>query len=111
MTEYRVVEVDDQWVPMLVDAPGLNNIGLLVCTTGRVTYVGATYFYIDDGSGVSDSTDHAAVRVFAPGLSLPALDDYVRVTGISSCFKASPDSDDLCRLVRVRDQADIVVRQ
>lgn len=109
VTEYRLVMVNDEWVGMLVDAIGLNNIGLLVCTTGRVTYVGTTYFYIDDGSGASDSADYGGIRVYAPGVSLPAVDDYIRVTGISSCFKASPQSTNLYRLIRVRDQADVVV--
>ncbi len=46
------------------------------------------------------------MKVLAPGLIIPAEGTQVEVTGISSCFKVG---DDLHRLIRVRDQADIVV--
>jgi len=85
---------------------GLNNIGLLIAATGRVTYVGVGHFYVDDGSGVCDDSGSAGIKVLAAGLTLPLVDQYVKVTGISSCLR---DGADLYRLVRVRDQADIVV--
>jgi hypothetical protein len=83
-----------------------NNIGLLICTTGRVAFVGADYFYLDDGSGVVDRSGHTGVKVLASGLSLPDEGDYARVTAISSCFE---EGGELYRLIRVRTQADIVV--
>lgn len=60
---------------------GLNNIGLLVRTWGKVKSVDSTLrtFSIEDGSSV-------ALKCKAPvGVTLPAVDDYVKVTGISSC--------------------------
>ncbi|MHB1458771.1 MAG: chitobiase/beta-hexosaminidase C-terminal domain-containing protein [Armatimonadota bacterium] len=54
---------------------GLNNIGLLVKTTGRVTTSGTDWFKIDDGSGVS-------VKILG---TKPTGTPYVTVTGIVSC--------------------------
>jgi len=90
----------------IAGASGLNNIGLLITTTGRVTYADTDYFYLDDGSKLDDGSGHLGVKVLATGLSIPASDSYVQVTGISSCFKVG---DDLYRLIRVREQVDIVV--
>lgn len=66
---------------------GLNNIGLLVRTWGKVTLVGRHpgWFYIDDGSGIRDGTGNVGIYVDAPGMSVPALGSFVGVTGISSC--------------------------
>ena len=58
------------------------------------------HFTVDDGTGVNVEC------LVAVGVTLPSLDDYVSVTGISSCEKVSGD---LYRLLRVREQADIVV--
>ncbi len=85
---------------------GLNNIGLLIRTWGKVTYADADYFYLEDGSLLDDGSGNVGVKVLAEGLILPAQDSYVQVTGISSCFKVG---DDLHPLIRVRDSADIVV--
>lgn len=60
---------------------GLNNIGLLVRTSGRVSNINANTFRIDDGSGVGLDA------VVTSGVSLPANDSYVAVTGIVSCSK------------------------
>lgn len=63
------------------DATGLNNIGLLVRTTGKVTALDTTnpaqWFRIDDGSNVQTTV---AYPPFAY-----AVDDYVTISGISSC--------------------------
>jgi len=77
---------------------GLNNIGLLIKTCGKVTYVDDTnkFFYIDDGSGIKDgtlkpdSTPVLGIRVsykdLAPGVTFqrPDVGTWVTVTGISS---------------------------
>lgn len=65
---------------------GLNNIGLLIRTTGRVTFVGADFIYVDDGSSLDDGSGNAGVKVWAPGLALPTVGQMVSVTGVSSCF-------------------------
>ena len=84
------------------DGAGLNNIGLLVRTWGRIVERDAsspaTWFRIDDGSGVNVKC------VVSGGVSIDPNWIYVGVTGISSCEKPG---DDLLRLIRVRDAADI----
>jgi hypothetical protein len=89
----------------ITEAYGLNNIGLLVRTCGKVVQIEPvsdpalpTWFKIDDGSGVN-------VKCVVPsGVTINPGWNYVGVTGISSCEK---DGDDLYRLVRVREQSDI----
>lgn len=86
----------------VVGGVGLNNIGLLITTTGRVTSVGSGYFYIDDGSAVTDGLGQG-VRVIAAGLTLPTVGQRAIVTGISSCVRTSA----INRLILARTQADI----
>lgn len=86
-------------------AADLNNIGLLVTTSGEITERDATsppaWFKIDDGSDVN-------VKCLVPsGVSIDPSWTYVVVTGISSCEK--PDND-LLRLIRIRSADDITVR-
>ncbi len=91
---------------------GLNNIGLLVRTWGKVTAVNETekFFYIDDGSSLIDSTGHLGVRVsydnLAPGNTItpPLKDTYVLITGISSTFA---NGSNIHPNLRPRYQADI----
>jgi hypothetical protein len=64
---------------------GLNNIGLLVRTWGKVTLAGRGWFYLDDGSGVNSGCGVIGIHVDAPSMSLPTKGSYVAVTGISSC--------------------------
>lgn len=106
LREWRWVKVDDERIYQLVDAVGLNNIGLLVCTTGRITHIDTGYFYLDDGSKAQDNSAHAGIRVTCPNLALPAQGEYVKVIGTSSCFKIGSD---MHRMVRVFNQSDIVV--
>ncbi|MDO8586521.1 MAG: SBBP repeat-containing protein [Armatimonadota bacterium] len=89
---------------------GLNNIGLLISTTGNVTGVRTPdptedCFYVDDGSGVVDASGIIGVKVTATGLTLPSVGYYVQVTGVSSCYK---NGSDLHSVIRVRAQSDIV---
>jgi len=69
------------------DARGLNNIGLLVRVTGRVTFVGDTFFYIDDGSKLDDGSGNTGVRVLGMEVTMPGVGKYVILTGTSSCWK------------------------
>jgi len=68
------------------DGLGLNNVGLLVTTWGRVSYVDNVYMIISDGS-------NGGVRVSTAQLAIPLPDqnDYVSVIGISSLFMSGPD--------------------
>lgn len=72
----------------VMNGSGLNNIGLLVSVIGKVTHVDTDFFYVDDGSTLNDGSGRVGLRVDAMGLSLPALDEHVIVTGISSCLKS-----------------------
>jgi len=81
----------------VLGSSGLNNIGLLVQTWGRVVSSESPIFKIDDGFG-------RGIRCYAPGISLPAVGTYVLITGISSCEQ---DSQGLNSLLRVRNINDI----
>jgi hypothetical protein len=73
------------YTPGITGATGANNLGLLITTTGRVTYSGTGYCYINDGSNLDDGSGNLGVKVDTTALgSTPVLDAYVVVTGISS---------------------------
>lgn len=77
---------------------GLNNIGLLIQTSGRVKTTDTGVFTIEDGSG-------ATVRCSCPGITPPSKGSYVIVTGVSSCEQSGQE---LVRVLRVRNSSDIV---
>ncbi len=91
----------------ITGASGLNNIGLLVKTWGKVTSVDPVtppakpaWFTIDDGSGVD-------LKVAIPSyIDLPVIvpKEYVAVTGIASCEESG---DNLFRLLKIRKQDDV----
>ena len=87
----------------VLDGFGLNNIGLLVRLWGRVTEVEPasppTWFTLDDGTG-------PGVKCVIPSdVTISPAWQLISVTGISSCEKVA---EELHRLLRVRQQADIV---
>lgn len=98
-------------LPGFADASGLNNLGILVSVWGKVTQIGAGYFYLDDGSNHRDGTDtggqpNTGVRVLAAPGDLVA-GTMVKVTGISTAFPVpqagfaravQPDSAGIARL-------------
>lgn len=89
-------------------ASGLGNVGLLVASTGLVTYVdpGGGFFYIDDGSALDDGSGHSGVRVSCTGLVVPNAGVYARVAGNAGvCLVNSR----VVRLLRPRSQSDILV--
>lgn len=77
---------------------GLNNIGLLVTSWGRVSDIGESSFVINDGSL------QGGIKIDATSFTKPTLGSFVTVTGISSI---DPESCD--RLIKPRGQTDIVV--
>ncbi len=89
-------------------ASGVNNIGLLVRTWGRVTRVSGSDFYLDDGCGVRDSYPRIGVlvRTGDVGVTPPPVGQYVEVTGISG---ASTLGGVPIRLMRPRSASDIRV--
>ena len=93
---------------LIENVSGLSNIGLLVSIWGNVKWAPeANAFYVNDGSGYSDGNPSLpGIRVIVPdGVNRPAENGFVKVTGISSCFKVS---ERLHRLIRVRTVDDIV---
>ena len=92
-----------QWEPF--DLPGPNNMGLLISTWGRVSWTGSDEFYVDDGWGVRDVSEHAGIRVYAPGLT-PPLGAFVRLVGVVSCYNVGGS---VYRVIRVADESDVVV--
>lgn len=66
-------------------ATGMNNIGLLVRTWGRVTSIGADYYYIDDGSALVDG-DPATTGLRVSGICPGVVGDMIVVTGPNSCM-------------------------
>lgn len=83
----------------IAEANGLNNIGALVRLWGAFSYVDATTFALDDGSGVVVHCEVPSTVVLNPAW------EYVVVTGISSCYK---EGDLVHRLVLVRNSDDIL---
>ncbi|MDO8587531.1 MAG: FG-GAP-like repeat-containing protein [Armatimonadota bacterium] len=76
---------------------GLNNLGLLVKTGGRVSNAIVDRFRLDDGSyALLDA-------VIVPGLDLPPDGSYVMVTGIVSCRR--DEESNLQRVIRATDIA------
>ena len=73
---------------------GLNNVGLLVTVSGRVTGVGDHELVLSDGS--SDG----AIKVISPGGGLGGVEtgDYVIATGISSLERVESDLKPVVRL-------------
>ena len=85
-------------------AQGLNNIGLLVRVSGRVTHSADGWFYLDDGSGTDDGSGHTGIRVLLWSGSSPAAGEFVRVTGVSSAIRIGGS---IRRLLRVAAPSDI----
>ena len=101
--------------PGINGAYGLNNVGLLVQAWGTVSFVdgGGQFFYLDDGSGLSDGSGLAGAtggRVLLSGLASgnsiapPAKGSFVILHGISSTQKIGGK---VVRALRPRVQADI----
>jgi|GEM_PF-1397159 len=84
----------DGIVPGITGGYGLNNVGLLMKVFGKTSQrnPAASEFYLDDGSGVK-------VRVYAPGLTIPADGSSVLVTGVSG---AETSGSNIVRVLRAR---------
>jgi len=83
---------------------GVNNIGMLIKTFGKVTYINTTsqFFYVDDGCGrattlpAPDNCTVYGVRVSygglaagVPAINPPTINSYVAVTGVISTVLVS----------------------
>lgn len=87
-------------------AVGLNNIGLLVNVWGNVTYLdsGNNFFYINDGSGITDGSGNNGVKVACTGLPVPTIGDYAIVKGVSAVAWVNGKA---VRLVRPSSSSDL----
>lgn len=82
----------NQYTPGVEGGTGLNNIGLLIRTWGKVTFVDTTnkFFYIDDGTAREDGSGNPGIRVSYDNLASgnvidpPKQGTYAMVTCISS---------------------------
>lgn len=84
---------------------GINNVGLLVTTTGRVMAYGDDFFYIDDGTDARDYSVFRGIRVLCGSAQKPELGQQVAVTGVSSIMYVG---ERFFRSVRLRSENDIV---
>jgi hypothetical protein len=85
---------------------GINNIGLLVKTYGKIKNTGTNCIYIDDGSKVPSVAGQIGVKVSVTSPNEFLVGKYVMVTGISSLVQ---DGTSLRRFIRTRSNADVVV--
>lgn len=112
--EWRWVkeEAKEKWLPL----DGLNNVGILVKTTGVITFIPSYggFAYIDDGSNLNDGNtlgpDGSAVRgirVILPyNVELPPVGTNISVVGASV---TSPSANGAVRSIQPRSQQDIGV--
>lgn len=94
-------------------AAGPSTTGLLVRVWGKVTYkaLDGSYIYVDDGSGVLDSSGRTGVRVILAGLTDPVTKaigygDEVGITGLAGLAQSGSG---VIPVVRTRGDADIRV--
>jgi hypothetical protein len=93
--------------PPAVASEGLSPVGLLVRTTGTVTYVdqpGQAFAYIDDGSNLDDGSGRRGLRVLLENAPAPAVGSFAEVTG---CCSTTQISGNCVRRLRPRTESDI----
>lgn len=87
---------------------GLNNIGLLVKTSGNIACINYSekYIYVDDGSRKNNDIDNNGIRVSYKDIPnfTPRLGVCASVTGISSLFSIG---DKIQPMIRCRSVNDI----
>jgi len=95
--------------PGIMDGKSAYNIGLLVKCWGTVTYSDSSnpndkFFYIDDGSGLSDGSGHFGVKVRCGSVSPPNT-GMVMITGIVASEQAGIK---VVPVILIRDENDIM---
>jgi hypothetical protein len=86
---------------------GLNNVGLLVTVSGRITAAYSDCIYVDDGSRIHDNGPDQGVQVSLTPPHNLREGAYVIVTGISVLDNSQPLS--YRRAVRIRTNSDVLV--
>lgn len=99
--DWHCVEGQTEGQMGVTNGYGLNNIGLLVCVWGRVTYTDSHNFTLDDGSPAPGGVVHC---VTPSDVTVDPLWQYAAVTGISSCERVG---EELHRKLLVRFDNDI----
>lgn len=92
-------DLDGKSVRRWAELSGLNNIGLLICTTGKVTPVDDSTLTVDDGAGNNIECALPA------GVPFDGSWNYVRVTGVCSCRRVGGQ---LLPRILVRSASDIL---
>lgn len=85
------------------DGSGLNNVGLLVRAWGKVTATENGWYYIDDGSALSDGSGNTGVRVEGAIGYMPSAGDYVAVNAISGLTTIADNAVRTLRLASITD--------
>lgn len=107
VSAYRWVQPTEH---ALVEMTGINTVGRLITTCGRVTWSDLNCFYIDDGTGYDDSaetgpTAPVGLKIAVPlGVTTPAVGTYAIITGVAS---TEASGSNLCRTLKARQQSDI----
>ncbi|HOK54339.1 MAG TPA: hypothetical protein PKV43_07725, partial [Armatimonadota bacterium] len=90
---------------------GLNNVNLLVKVAGRCTYSTTGYFYIDDGSNLSDGSGRTGIKVYGKipvSIGENPVGKFVSVVGISY---AEDSPNGVIRAIKARSINDVVKLQ
>ena len=74
--------------PSITSGTGLYNIGMLVRIAGNVTGSGSDFFYLDDGSGLTDG-ENAGIKVLC-GSVTPPTEGTKTVTGLVGVSSGKP---------------------
>ena len=67
----------------------LNNMGLLMAVSGRITKTGPSWFYVSDGSPTNDPDGYPGLRIISDGIAVPDPGGVVTVSGISTCYSGT----------------------
>ncbi len=94
-------------LPGIAQAFGLNNIGLLVKISGRVSSLVEDRMYVDDGSSIADIAGNTGIAVQCPNNAFPVnIGDLISVTGIvEGNIPVGGTSN--TRLIHIRSWSDI----
>ena len=93
-------------IPGVDGGSGLNNIGMLVTHTGRVTSTVASMLWLDDGGGIVDPLGYSGIMVRCPSTAIPATaGDTVSVIGIVEGSISSGSTANR-RCIRIRGWGD-----
>ncbi len=96
----------NEYTPGITGAFGAHNLGLLITTTGKVTFVDSGFCYLDDGSALDDGSGHIGIKVETTRFTTaPAQNQYLKVTGISAAEVVGANT---IRVIRPRGDSDKV---